>query len=413
MNILYHKQGFIFIVLLYCCLITSKTDAATEETSLAKIQDEYNLLLDVLSGNLEWKALPDPTMNNRAKVVTRLWTVVSEWTLAYLEKHPNAKTTQLIEKLNELDSLGATVVQLNAGEQSTYAISANIVERSGKYSPALSGTVFIVKQIGTTMFQVVWSIKDVADQRPVPDDEFGAWSDFCRCNGPFFGYIDGLPPSHTGQPRFYIRAVQATGIGEMPRQISIWEWNGHEVRPLLIQTYRATAETEPATFDGEYITVTIKEDYVMVWSCDMNCPGAEVIWKIKVTPNGIEDIGRTYVEADMKLLSNLWDRILHHKKTDDLASSQVVETIQNILEMVAGGSLGQGGNQKTISTNPDGSRILCIHADDLSNYLLFEIENNHGSSYFSNALIMDDCENCCGRLSNAEIDNIKSRITSK
>ena len=409
MKILYHQQGFIAIIFVCCCLINSKTAGTTGEIPPVKIQEEYNILLNVLSDNIEWSALPDPTMKSRAEVLTRLWSVVSLWTVAWLENTPDMNAAELVQALETLDSLEAIVVQLVRGEQATFAISANIWERSGKYSPALSGTIFIVKRMGAATFQVVWTIKEIADQRADPLDEFGAWSDFCRCNGPLLGYVEALPPNQAGQPRFYVRAIRATGMGEMPRQLSIWEWNGREARSLLIHTYRATAETEPARFDGEYITLTTKEDYVMVWSCDMNCPGAEVIWRIHVTPSDIEDEGRTYLEPDVKLLSNLWERILRHENTSDFASSHVVETILRVIQE-AGGSLGQGGNQMTIAIHPDNSRILCIHADELSNYLFFEIEDKHGTPYFSNIAIVDDCEHCCGRLNDEEINEIMQRL---
>ncbi len=399
------------LILVYCVFIGYKTEATSQGIRFTEIRAEYERLRIAILNREQEERLPG-SESTRQTITPHLWPLVEAWTLTYLDETPNVTTPEIEKKLEELDSLGATVLQLVEGEHTTYLISANIVLSSDyPFDYPLSGTFFIVTRALAGHFQVAWRIKDLANTHAVLKDEFGYWSDLCIGCGagfPLLGHAKGLPSNATGFPRFYIDATEATAAGETPRQISIWEWNGTEAVPLLIQSYRATGNTEHVIVDGEYLKITIKDDFSMEWSCDM-CTGAEVIWTLKITPKGIEDLGRVYIDQEIKLLSDLWDRVLHHENTNDLASLQVAEIVRQIIdkwgEVVGQGS--RGGIISAINT----SRLLCFGPNDnLDEQIFFRIENNDNRLYFSHAFVVENDTQRCWELNDQEIAKIWKRF---
>lgn len=391
MNALRQTRPFMLSFLVCFLFIVGRTEAASEGTRFAEIRAEYDKLLEPLLSEKIWK---DSSVSDRDifEAWNRLWSVIGDWTVAYLEETPNVAVADVAKKIEELYPLHATAVQLAVGDQTTYVVSVYAHKSSDNL--ALNGTFFIVTRTGARSFRVAWNIKDIAAKHYASRDEIGYWAyvNFAYSDGPLIvSSVSRLPSSKTDTPRFYIDATAMAAAGGFPKQISIWEWNGSEAMPLLIKTYRSTGYTGEVEFDGEYLKIPMKEDYKIVDSCG-TCPGATVVWTLKVTSSGIDDLGRAYVEPEMKLLDDLWDRVRHEKNTDDLASHQVVETLREIKEnMHEDGSLGQGGGDVVLTAND--FRILRFGADELGcAHVFFEIVTRNSNLYFSKVRVVEDCE---------------------
>jgi hypothetical protein len=203
-----------------------------------------------------------------------------------------------------------------------------------------------------------------------------------------------LPPTNRGDPRFLIDAMAFTRRSEFSKQVSIWEWNGQEAIPLLIKTYRSTINTGEIGFDGTLLRIPTKEDYKTFFSSSMSSE-AKVIWTVKVTPKGIEDLGKTHEDPELQWVDELWNRLLSGKNAEDLASSQVIGILKQIIrEEKIDDSLGMLGSWKVEKRRKD--TILRFTADDLVyRYLYFKIEKRNNRPYFSKIRVCDNCERHC------------------
>jgi hypothetical protein len=79
-----------------------------------------------------------------------------------------------------------------------------------------SHALMVVTRSAAGRFQVLWSIKDLAEQHYAKGDEIGRWMHFTRrayYNGPL--PVESVIPvaaAETGHPRFLVRAVQGADI---------------------------------------------------------------------------------------------------------------------------------------------------------------------------------------------------------
>ena len=171
---------------------------------------------------------------------------------------------------------------------------------------------------------------------------------------------------------------------------------------MLIQNYASTADTGEVEFDGEYLKIPTKERFKTTFSCGI-CPTPRAIWTIRITPDGIEDLGREYDNPELQMMDELWARLLKRENADEMASPQVRETMNQLIE-------DEGYRTKDFAplsmldrwyvTNTETQHSLCFSSDNLPVFLLFEIEKRQNSLYFSTARIFEDwnewvsyCEN--------------------
>jgi hypothetical protein len=127
------------------------------------------------------------------------------------------------------------------------------------------------------------------------------------------------------------------------------------------------------------------------------------MWTIRITPDGIEDVGRKYDAPELHMMDELWARLLKRENADEMASPQVRGTLNQLID-------DEGYRTEDFAplsmldrwymTNTETQHSLCFSADNLSVFLLFEIEQRPKSLYFSTVRIFEDwnawvssCEN--------------------
>jgi hypothetical protein len=343
--------------------------------------------------------------------LNRIWSIIGKWTAAYLNSGPTGVApAELARHIESLDPAGdcaktdykcweeyhlsATAISLKQGPDSAHAVSVSY--------PRM-GTFFIVAR-DASGYQVRWSVKDVAEKHYPSKDELGYWAyaDFAYGDGPLVGRVNFLPPSFTGNPRFYVNAFAASKIGgTSPRQISIWEWNGKEALPLLIKTYSASFDTGSVRLQNDLLLIPTKDNYKTFFSCG-GCPEAKVLWTIRVSPAGIEDLGKKHVVPELQAVDELWYRLINNLSATGIASKKVIARTKQLIQTMKAEateptdytSLSMLGSWKIIK---QGTRErLCFSADNLiCKRLLFDIRPGGGNPYFSALRVVDDCQTSC------------------
>jgi hypothetical protein len=297
----------------------------------------------------------------------RAWSAVAKWTAGYLDEHPDVTAEQLAKAVVDLDParLSASAVRLNGPPATTFAVAANYPK---------SGTFFVVARASDGRFHATWNIKDIARRHYASRDEIGywAWTGSAWGDGPPIGQIGSLSRSATGLPRFSVDAVAAADAGGTYRkQFSVWEWSGSEARPLFIESYQVSFDTEPLTVKDGEVSIPTKGSYKSFSTCG-SCPEPHVLRRLRVAPDGVHDLGATDGEPEMRCVDDLLDRLIHGQPAESLASPEVVEALRPILhDSTDEHSLGMLEESKI--TEENGRRFLTVSADNLDRTLRFKI----------------------------------------
>jgi hypothetical protein len=335
------------------------------------------------------------------------WSAIANWSAGFLDERPDATAEQLAKAVERLDpprrcaatdvrcsddyQLNATAVLLNPAPETTFAVAANY--------PG-SGTFFVVARANDGHFRAVWNIKDIARRHFLSRDEIGywAWTGSGWGDGPATGRVGPLPRAASGHARFYVDAVAAAEAGGTFRsQFSAWEWNGAEARPLLIESYLVSFDTSPVTVQGGDISIPTKGSYKSFFTCG-SCAEPHVLWKLRVSPDGLHDLGRIDGEPELRRVDELWDHLVHGLPVDGLASPEVISALKPVVQDIRRDadadldfSLGMLGNSKI--TEENGRRFLLVEADNLNcRQLRFEIESRVDGPWLKNVQVLKPCE---------------------
>jgi hypothetical protein len=153
--------------------------------------------------------------------------------------------------------------------------------------------------------------------------------------------------------------------GTFPAQISIWEWDGHELKCLFIKSYLVSLETTGGSaLKGDRLELHTKEDFKRFYSCG-DCPDPQAVWTLRITPDGVEDLGRRYLTPpELGAADELVDRMARHRDVSDLAPLMVIRRLSQALEEYG---IDESGRYMLDSYNvePQGSRtVLHLRAID-------------------------------------------------
>lgn len=381
-------------------LVTCSGAPANRDGLRAAYDNARQTLVTHYSGNSETPG--------RGVALDRAWSAVANWTAGFLGEHPDVTAEQLARAVVGLDPprrcanndreclseyhIGATAVRLNGPPATAFAVAATYPK---------SGTFFVVARGQDGHFRAMWNIKDLALRHYQSRDEIGywAWTGSGWGDGPPLGSVGSLPPSASGQARFYVGAVAAFDAGgTFRRQFSVWEWNGAEARPLYIKSYEVSFETEPMTIKGGDISIPAKGEYKSFSSCG-GCPEPRVFRRLRVGSDGLHDLGMSDGEPEMRCIDELWDRLIHGQPPGDLAAPEVVAALRPIVEDVkrAAGpdldfSLGMIEFPKV--SKEDGHRYLLIESEDLDcRQLRFEVGSGAGGTCLRKLRVLNPCAN--------------------
>ncbi|HEV7489076.1 MAG TPA: hypothetical protein VGQ65_25680 [Thermoanaerobaculia bacterium] len=334
----------------------------------------------------------DPIRSGRShdfpRTLNRAWRIAGDWTALYLNQHPSASPREVVDAIHQLNHGGSDEYRLRAEavplrDRAAWAISASYLH---------GGTFFVVARDRGGPFAVRWNIKDVAARHYASRDEIGNWASygFGWGDGPLTGSVGQLISNRNGRPRFYVDAHAAAAAGGTIRQqISVWEWDGHNASPLFIRSYATSLETAPDTFSDRLITIHAKGDYQSFSTCG-TCLEPEVVWQIRATPDAVTHTPPEYVDKELKACDSLWDAVIHHRPTQNIASPKVIALLRKLTASMIASSPDHDrihllGMLMTHDITHSKTRtILALSADNLPcSSIRFEIEERRGILYFA------------------------------
>ncbi len=319
-------------------------------------------------------------------LLDREWSLLSQWTEQYLNEHSSATTDEIKTAIRNLDS-SLNVDTLRLGEY------ARVISTS----QGEMGNV-LVTAVEAGRYSTIWDIKSPGQSALDKFPELAAWSpegasskcyqlreekDWWRC-GPLFGKAEKLPADSKGHARFFIAATRAQEAGAtVGAQLSIWEWDGKNVHPLLVKPYvYMVDQAEGARLDGELLRVREKKEFRTFFACG-GCEGRQLEWTIRVSTEGIEDLGTKSIVSELDLVDEVYFRIEHAMPTTEVASPRVVATLKDSIKAVQGEYAGKNrekypslGMLAQWKLEHDGKAAkLCFSTDFVGPYL-FTIQSS-------------------------------------
>jgi hypothetical protein len=270
-------------------------------------------------------------------LVNKGWGLAGAYAAQYLEYFPTASR-------RELESIFAGFAPPPHGSRSRYG---NFLEYDGyafrgsaiRISPSLyvvqasygveflTSTFMIVGRNREGHFQELWNIKEVAAEHYAQRDEIGRWQHLVRrayYNGPLaVRKVLAFSPAANGHPRFLVDAYQGADGGTILAQLSIWEWDGAQATPLLVELYQYAADFRGFRFNGKTLQIATKEETGTFFSCGM-CQQPRGIWTLKITPAGVENLGRRFLQPEVQWADELLAKVGKGADTTNIADPKVV-----------------------------------------------------------------------------------------
>jgi hypothetical protein len=124
-----------------------------------------------------------------------------------------------------------------------------------------------------------------------------------------------------------VDAFQDADGGTQLAQLSIWEWDGANAKPFLVETYQYAADYGGFRFDGQTVRIKTKEYLANFSSCGM-CPEPRGMWTIRTTPTGVQDQGHKIFPPELKRADELLSRIEEGEEAPDIAAPRVVAALE-------------------------------------------------------------------------------------
>jgi hypothetical protein len=299
------------------------------------------------------------------RALSRAWTLLAEWTAAYLNEHPGA-TPKRIKRASpggglDVVSLGPRMMLVSADID--FFGTVFIVDGSdGPFRPAWS----IRRRAGRELFPLLdaWTARAAGQNCRDKDDDSSR-----RC-GPINGAAKRLPDDAQGHPRFYVEAdyPELAGMTE-GAQLSFWTWTGKIAEPQFVTSYLFNIDDGgPTELKGDVLRVSMAENYRMIapwWDhLDRN-----LVWLFRIGPDRIVDLGKKPVLPEMDVVDDVLLRAAHRVSADDLATPEVQARVAQIVGSDRDGSgsgepsLGMTGGF-TIH-HQDGRSLVCLPGDEV------------------------------------------------
>ena len=295
--------------------------------------------------------------------LSRAWTLLADWTAAYLNEHPGA-TPKLLKRA----APGGDLDVVPLGPR-TMLVSATVGDAFG--------TIFIVD--GTSgLFRPVWSIRrrDGREAFPILD----AWTpkaasgdcrakasdaDWPRC-GSLGGTATRLADDAQGHPRFYVEAGYAEMMGNtQARQFSFWTWNGTTAEPQFATSYGTNIDDGGTWFRGDLVKIRLGEDYRAIPESWDHLDRA-LVWTFRAGPERIEDLGKKPLVPEVDVVDEVLFRAAHRQSADGFATPQVQEATDKIFRDLSADSedgvprLGMASSP--VVRHQDGETLVCLAA---------------------------------------------------
>jgi hypothetical protein len=323
-------------------------DAAPRQSvtapALDKLRAAHQRVLDDLNakntGGIPLE-LDDPQV---PELLKQGWGAAGAWAAAYLEAHP-APSTRELARIFEGFAPAPRGVKSKYGDFLEYPgyrftgaavrIGASLyVVQASYFMDTSTGTFMVVARNRDGRFQTLWTIKDVAEQHFAQKDEIGRWVHLVSrayYNGPLnVRTVLSLSPATDGHARFLVDAYQSADGGTALAQLSIWEWDGAEAKPLMVELYQYAVGFGGFRFDGRTLQISTKEALGTLFSCG-TCPEPRGVWTIRITSAGVRDLGRRFLTPELQWADELLTKIAKGEDTTTLAEVEVVEAVKALI----------------------------------------------------------------------------------
>lgn len=332
-------------VLLLASSIPQCAEASNHPQRRTPIQErlraEHNHILDDLNSvdaqgtRLSWEDARTPGLLKRG------WDLAGEWAADYIEMHPHASALELKNIFQGFapEPKGVKSKYGDFLEYPNYCFTGSAISigpaihvvKATYFRDSSTGTFMVVARGGDGHLHALWNIKDVAIKHYAQQDEIGRWAHLVSrhyYNGPLdVSKLLPIYPAANGHPRFAVDAYQSADGGTILAQLSIWEWDGLEAQPLLLQVYQYAADYGSLQFDGKTLRIKTKEEPETFFSCGM-CPEPRGIWTLRITPNGVQDLGHRFQKPEFQWADELLLRAQNREDAKDLATQSAIEAVQ-------------------------------------------------------------------------------------
>lgn len=310
------------------------------------------------------------------RALSHAWTLLADWTAAYLNEHPKA-TPKLLKHASPDGNLDVVPLGPRTMLVSDWAGDA-------------FGTIFIVDG-SDGPFRPKWSIRGRKAREAFP--LLDAWTakgaqqdcrdavgdaDWLRC-GSLDGTVVRFPDDAQGHPRFYVegRYIELAGNTET-KQMSFWTWTGATAEPQLATTFDVNLEDDPTRLDGDVLKVRIGENYRVIspWWDHLD---RQLDWEFRIGPERIEDLGKKPVapEPEVEAVDEVLFRVAHHLPADDVATREVQAAVGKVIDDARrdypGGepSLSMAGSPTVRHQN--GLSLVCLPTDEDAGNVTFTL----------------------------------------
>ena len=356
-------------------------------SSFDQLRAEHQQVLDDLNGQGHPLDLGDPRV---AKILKRGWALAGEWAAAYFEAHPSPSDLERVFDGFAPQPHGVKSKYGDFLEYHDYSFEgsatrlgpATYIVRGRYWMDSATDGFFVVARGADSHFHALWSIKDLAEKHYAQRDEIGRWVFWVRrayYNGPLaIAKILPLPPAANGYPRFLVDAFQSAEGGTALAQLSIWEWDGVQATPLLVDGYQYARGYADLQFHNPLLRIATKEETGTLFACGM-CPEPKGLWTIRISPEGVQDLGHRFVDPEIQWADELLTRMAKGKNTDDLATGDVVTAINGQIKKEKADFVAAGLSPNDFSWGLlDGYNIIKRGQEGV-----FEVDTDQGNLRFS------------------------------
>lgn len=390
-----------FIAALPSAFAQTEHSPDTQRPPMEELRIEHLRVLDELNvkdADGKPAELDDPQI---PELVKHGWSLAGAYAAAYLDIHPTPLT-------RDLERIFAGFAPAPDGTKPRYdfrgsavRIGPSIYVVQASYGvDFLTGTFMVVARNHEGHFQALWNIKDLAAQHYSQRDEIGRWLYLVRrayYNGPLaVQKVLRLSPAANGHARFLVDAYQGADGGTILAQLSIWEWDGAEARPLLVEVYQYAADFGGFRFDGKTLRISTKEELGTLFSCGM-CPQPRGVWTVRITPAGVKNLGHRFLQPELQWADELLSKLNSGTDATDIADPSVLEALRaRIKELqaeeasaglapsdAAEFSWGMLGDCRVLSRGQQGAFVLVLDEGKLR----FSYVLRNGRPYFTDVQI--------------------------
>jgi hypothetical protein len=324
------------------------------------------------------------------------WTATQDWTLAYLNAHPEGDVGALNAVLLNAHS---DYKKISAAPDYVTPLAPDLFGFGVGYNEI--GNVFLVaKQNGR--FRVVWDIRNLSASDVEKFPILRSWlvesaRGFCRSKttegmwdrcSPIHGTFELLPPDSHGHIRFFLDSTYAQAAGEtVGGQISIWSWDGKAAMPLFAKSYTYVLENAGGGFNDGLLKIQAKDEFKSYYSCG-TCLGRQMDWTIRIDRDRVVDLGMKPVFPELDTVDALFYRLEKRRPAGDLIDPRAMAKLAPLLEpaqdhTVNPPDMGLNMIDYGAVRREKGHTLACVIIDELDSKLVFTVEKRKGHDFIT------------------------------